>query len=106
MTRTDARSSVTRRDVLGTAPGLAGLEAFGIGGVALDVMNHLPYKSDPRPEQWVSDSRGASISRPSARQWTTIGCGGWIQIEGAVPKGQPLIESHSRNVRFMRTHFS
>ena len=27
-----------------------------IGGVALDVMNQVPYKSDPRTEQWVSDS--------------------------------------------------
>jgi L-ribulose-5-phosphate 3-epimerase len=35
-----------------------------------------------------------------------IGYGGWIQIEGAVPKGQPLLESHAQNVRFMRTHFS
>ena len=35
-----------------------------------------------------------------------IGYSGWIQIEGAVPKGQPLIESHTLNVRFMRTHFS
>ena len=33
-------------------------EASGvrIGGVALDVMNQVPYKSDPRTEQWVSDS--------------------------------------------------
>ena len=27
-----------------------------IGGVAIDVMNQVPYKSDPRTEQWVSDS--------------------------------------------------
>ena len=27
-----------------------------IGGVALDLMNQVPYKSDPRTEQWVSDS--------------------------------------------------
>jgi sugar phosphate isomerase/epimerase len=32
-----------------------------------------------------------------------IGDGGWVQIEGALPKGQPLIESHTDNVRFMRT---
>jgi L-ribulose-5-phosphate 3-epimerase len=31
---------------------------------------------------------------------------GWLQIEGAVPKGAQLIESHEQNVRFMRTHFS
>jgi L-ribulose-5-phosphate 3-epimerase len=30
---------------------------------------------------------------------------GWIQIEGAVPKGQPILESYMQNVRFMRTHF-
>lgn len=34
-----------------------------------------------------------------------IGYTGWIQIEGAVPKGQPLLESHRQNVRFMRTQF-
>ena len=27
-----------------------------IGGVALDVLNQVPYKSDPRTETWVSDS--------------------------------------------------
>src|SRR5688500_16090494 len=27
-----------------------------IGGVALDIMNQVPYKSDPRTEQWVGDS--------------------------------------------------
>ena len=44
-------------------PGVQGLyrhaaEASGVrvGGVALDVMNQVPYKSDPRTEQWVSDS--------------------------------------------------
>src|SRR4030095_9095916 len=26
------------------------------GGIALDLMNQVPYKSDPRTEQWVSDS--------------------------------------------------
>jgi hypothetical protein len=31
---------------------------------------------------------------------------GWIQIEGGVPKGQPLIESQTQNVRFMRAQFS
>ena len=31
---------------------------------------------------------------------------GWLQIEGAVPKGAQVIESHEQNVRFMRTHFS
>jgi sugar phosphate isomerase/epimerase len=28
-----------------------------IGGVALDLMNQVPYKSDPRTEQWVSARR-------------------------------------------------
>lgn len=27
-----------------------------IGGIALDLMNQVPYKSDQRTEQWVSDS--------------------------------------------------
>jgi hypothetical protein len=35
-----------------------------------------------------------------------IGYAGWIQIEGAVPKGQPVVGSHHQNVRFMRAHFS
>ena len=35
-----------------------------------------------------------------------IGFGGWIQIEGAVPKGQPIVESYQQNVRFLRSHFS
>jgi sugar phosphate isomerase/epimerase len=191
-----------------------------IGGVALDLMNQVPFKSDPRTEQWVSDSvdvaralgvrvvllaffeRGdlrndpegqAEVVRrlkrvaPKAEQqgvvlgiesWLSapehvrlleavgsrnvqvyydlanstergydvlaeirqlgrqricefhakengfllgqgridfpavrkamddIGYSGWIQIEGAVPKGEPLVESHVQNVRFMRTHFS
>jgi L-ribulose-5-phosphate 3-epimerase len=191
-----------------------------IGGVALDLMNQVPYKSDPRTEQWVSDSidvaralgvrvvllaffdKGdlrndadgqAEVVRrlkrvaPKAEQhgivlgiesWLSapehvrileavgspnvqvyydlanstergydvlaeirqlgrericefhakengfllgqgridfpavrkamddIGYTGWIQIEGAVPKGQPVVESHVQNVRFMRAHFS
>jgi sugar phosphate isomerase/epimerase len=191
-----------------------------IGGLALDLMNQVPYKSDPRTEQWVSDSvdvaralgvrvvllaffdKGdlrndtegqAEVVRrlkrvaPKAEQhdvvlgiesWLSaaehvrileavgsrnvqvyydlanstergydvlaeirqlgrericefhakengfllgrgridfpavrkamddIGYSGWIQIEGAVPKGQPLVESQAQNVRFMRTHFS
>ena len=191
-----------------------------IGGVALDLMNQVPYKSDPRTEQWVSDSidvaraldvrvillaffekgdlrndpggqaevirRLRRVARKAEEQgivlgiesWLSapehlrileevrspnvqvyydlanstqmgydivaeirqlgrdricefhakengfllgqgridfpavrramddIGYAGWIQIEGAVPKGQPLIESHTHNVRFMRTHFS
>jgi sugar phosphate isomerase/epimerase len=27
-----------------------------IGGIALDLFNQVPYKSDPRTEQWLSDS--------------------------------------------------
>lgn len=34
-----------------------------------------------------------------------IGYAGWLQIEGAVPKDQPLFESHVRNVGFMRGVF-
>jgi sugar phosphate isomerase/epimerase len=191
-----------------------------IGGVALDVMNQVPYKSDPRTEQWVSDSidvartldvrvillaffdqgdlrndpegeaeviRRLKLVAPKAERqnvilgiesWLSaadhvriidavgspsvqvyydlanstqmgydilaeirrlgrdricefhakengtllgqgridfpavrkamddIGYTGWIQIEGAVPKGQPIVESYTHNVRFMRTHFS
>ena len=190
-----------------------------VGGVALDVMNQVPYKSDPRTEQWVSDSidvaralnvrvillaffeRGdlrndaegqAEVIRRLKRvakkaedsgvvlgieSWLSaadllrildavgsrnvqvyydvanstqmgydiaaeirqlgrericefhakengfllgqgaidfaavrkamddIGFSGWIQIEGAVPKGKPMLESYVENVRFMRTHF-
>lgn len=191
-----------------------------IGGVALDLMNQVPYKSDPRTEQWVSDSidvaaalgvnvvllaffekgdlrgdpdgqaevvrrlkrvarkagqlgvvlgieswlsarelmrmldavgsphvkvyydlanatqmgydilaeirllgrericefhakeNGALLGQgridfPAVRRaMDDIGYSGWIQIEGAVPKGQPIVESYAHNVRFMRTHFS
>ncbi len=35
-----------------------------------------------------------------------IGFTGWLQIEGAVPKGQPVAESYVENVRFMRRIFS
>jgi L-ribulose-5-phosphate 3-epimerase len=191
-----------------------------IGGIALDLMNQVPYKSDPRTEQWVSDSidvaralgvrvvllaffdkgdlrndadgqaevvRRLTRVAPKAEQhgvvlgiesWLSapehvrildavgsrnvqvyydlanstergydvlaeirqlgrericefhakengyllgqgridfpavrkamddIGYTGWIQIEGAVPKGQPLVESHMQNVRFLRAHFS
>jgi len=191
-----------------------------VGGIALDVLNQVPYKSDPRAEQWVSDSvdcarsldvrvvllaffeRGdlrndaegqAEVIRRLARvapkaerlgvflgieSWLSagehlriidavgspnvqvyydvanstergydiaaeirqlgraricefhakengfllgqgridfsavrkamddIGYAGWIQIEGAVPKGQPMLESYVENVRFMRSRFS
>jgi sugar phosphate isomerase/epimerase len=200
--------------------GAAAANGVRIGGVALDLMNQVPYKSDPRTEQWVSDSidvaqalgvrvvllaffeKGdlrndaegqAEVVRrlkrvaPKAEQhgvvlgiesWLSapehvrileavgsrsvqvyydlanstqmgydvlteirqlgrericefhakengfllgqgridfpavrkamddIGYAGWIQIEGAVPKGQPLVESHVQNVRFMRANFS
>lgn len=35
-----------------------------------------------------------------------IGYAGWIQIEGAVPPGQPILESYRANCRFMRGIFS
>ena len=34
-----------------------------------------------------------------------IAYSGWIQIEGAVPKGKPMLESYQENVPFMRRHF-
>jgi L-ribulose-5-phosphate 3-epimerase len=209
-----------RPDVQRTYRDAAAAAGVRIGGVALDLMNQVPYKSDPRTEQWVSDSidvaraldvrvillaffekgdlRGdpegqaevvnrlrrvapkaerlgvvlgieswlsapdhlrilesvgsrnvqvyydlanstqmgydilaeirqlgrdricefhakengfllgqGRIDFPAVRKaMDDIGYSGWIQIEGAVPKGQPLIESHTQNVRFMRTHFS
>jgi sugar phosphate isomerase/epimerase len=46
------------------------------------------------------------IDFPSVRRaMDDIGYAGWIQIEGAVPKGEPIAESYVQNVRFMRTHF-
>jgi L-ribulose-5-phosphate 3-epimerase len=35
-----------------------------------------------------------------------IGYSGWIQIEGAIPKGQPIRESYVENVRYMRSVFN
>ena len=191
-----------------------------VGGVALDLMNHVPYKSDPRTEGWVSDSidvaralgvrvvllaffekgdingdadaqaevvrRLRRVAPKAERQdvvlgiesWLSapdlmrmleavgsphvqvyydvanstqmgydiaaeirqlgraricefhakengallgqgridfagvrralddIGFAGWLQIEGAVPKGQAVLESYTQNVRFMRQHFT
>jgi L-ribulose-5-phosphate 3-epimerase len=191
-----------------------------IAGIALDVMNQVPYKSDPRTEQWVSDSidvaralnarvvllaffergdlrndaegqaevirrlkgvarkaedagvilgieswlsagdhlriidavgsrsvqvyydvanstqmgydinaeirrlRGGLICEFHAKEngfllgqgridfaavrkaMDDIDYAGWIQIEGAVPKGKPVVESYIENVRFMRAQFS
>jgi len=34
-----------------------------------------------------------------------IGYSGWIQIEGAVPPGKPILESYQANCRFMREIF-
>jgi L-ribulose-5-phosphate 3-epimerase len=38
-----------------------------LGGVALDVLNQVPYKSDPRTEQWVADSIDAAAALKRAR---------------------------------------
>jgi len=35
-----------------------------------------------------------------------VGYSGWIQIEGAVPKGTPMLDSYVENARFMRAHFT
>jgi sugar phosphate isomerase/epimerase len=208
-----------RSDVQRAYREAADAHGVGLGGIALDVMNQVPYKSDERTEQWVSDSvdvaraLGAGVVllaffdkgdlrndpggqaevvrrlrcvAPKAEQhgivlgvesWLSapehvrlieavgspsvqvyydvanatqmgydilaeirqlgrrricefhakengfllgqgridfpavrralddIGYAGWIQIEGAVPKGQPIVESYTHNVRFMRTHF-
>lgn len=216
----DPELHLRRADVQETYRQAERVQGVGIGGVALDVMNQVPYKSDPRTEHWVSgsievaralgarvvllaffekgdlrnDPEGqAEVVRrlkrvaPKAEQhgivlgiesWLSaadhmrlidavgskhvqvyydlanstqmgydilgeirllgrericefhakengallgqgridfpavrramdaIGYSGWIQIEGAVPRGQPLLQSHAQNVRFMRTHFS
>ena len=47
------------------------------------------------------------IDFPAVRKaMDDIGYTGWLQIEGAVPKGKPMVESYVENVRFMRTHFA
>lgn len=47
------------------------------------------------------------IDFPAVRRaMDDIGYSGWIQIEGAIPKGQPMLESYRQNVRFMREHFT
>ncbi len=216
----DPELQLRRNDVQETYRQAERVHGVRIGGVALDVMNQVPYKSDPRAEQWVSDSvdvaralgarvvllaffekgdlrndpdgqaevvrrlkrvapkaerhgivlgieswlsatdhvrlidavgskhvqvyydlanstqmgydilaeirllgrericefhakeNGALLGQgridfPAVRRaMDDIGYSGWIQIEGAVPKGQPLVQSHAQNVRFMRTHFS
>jgi sugar phosphate isomerase/epimerase len=198
----------------------AAAHGIRVGGVALDLLNQVPYKSDPRAEQWVSDSidcahaldvrvvllaffergdlrndvdgqeevirrlrrvapkaeeRGVilgieswlsavdhmrildAVRSPSVQVYYDVanstqmgydisaeirelgraricefhakengfllGKGridfaavrkamddieysGWIQIEGAVPKNQPMLDSYVENVRFMRAQFS
>jgi len=39
-------------------------EKYGmsIGGIAIGEMNNIPYKSDPRAEQWVSDSIDVAVT--------------------------------------------
>jgi sugar phosphate isomerase/epimerase len=209
-----------RADVQQAYRDAAAATGVQIGGVALDVMNQVPYKSDPRTEQWVSDSidvarifgvraillaffdkgdlrddtagqaeviaRLRRVAPKAEKSGVTLGIEswlsaadlmrmldavgspnvrvyydlanstqmgydvlaeirqlgrericefhakengyllgegrinfpavrkaldaidyrGWLQIEGAVPKGQPIVESYQQNVRFMRTHFS
>lgn len=209
-----------RGDVQRAYRDAAALHGVRIGGVALDVMNRVPYKSDPRTVQWVSDSidvaralevrvvllaffeagdlrddaegqaevvRRLRAVAPKAldqnvvlgiESWLSaaeherildaigspavqayydvansnhmgydiyqeirtlgrericefhvkengfllgqgridlgelrkavddIGYTGWLQIEGAVPKGQPMFESYVENTRVMRRHFA
>lgn len=35
-----------------------------------------------------------------------IGYAGWIQIEGSIPEGRPMLESYVENARFMRAQFT
>jgi L-ribulose-5-phosphate 3-epimerase len=47
-----------------------------------------------------------SIDFPAVRAaLDDIGYAGWLQIEGSIPKGQPMRESYVENVRFMRRVF-
>jgi L-ribulose-5-phosphate 3-epimerase len=216
----EADLPLRQRDVQHAYREAAAASGVRVGGVAIDVMNQVPYKSDPRTEQWVSDSidvaralnvrvillaffdRGdlrndadgqAEVVRrlkrvaPKAEDrgvilgiesWLSadehlriieavgsrnvqvyydvanstqmnyditaeirqlgrericefhakengfllgqgridfaavrkamddIGYSGWIQIEGAVPKGKPMLESYIENARFMRAQFT
>jgi L-ribulose-5-phosphate 3-epimerase len=45
-----------RADVQRAYREAASAHGVRVGGVALDIMNRVPYKSDPRTEEWVSDS--------------------------------------------------
>lgn len=208
-----------RKDVQDAYRGAAAAAGLRIGGIALDVMNRVPYKSDPRTVDWVGDSievaralgvrvillaffeqgdlrddaagqaevvrrlkavapraeaagvvlgieswlsapahvrlldavgspavqvyydvanashvgldvpaeirqlgrericefhakeNGALLGQGPVdfaavrRAMDEIGYTGWIQIEGAVPKGRAMFESHVENVRFARRHF-
>ena len=208
-----------RREIQQAYKDASAATGISIGGVALDVMNRVPYKSDPRTVQWVSDSldvahalgvrvvllaffeagdlrkdadgqaevirrlksvapkaedRGVVLGIESwlsaeehlriieavgsknvrvyydvansqqmgydiyseirrlgreyicefhakengfllgqgridfaalRRAMDDIGYTGWIQIEGAVPKGRPMLDSYTENTSFMRRHF-
>lgn len=220
MGNVDSDLHLRRPDVQRAYREAASASGVRVGGIALDVLNQVPYKSDPRTEQWVSDSidvaraldvrvvllaffeRGdlrddpegqAEVIRRLTRvarkaeergvilgveSWLSaadhlrileavgspnvqvfydvanstqmgyniaaeirrlgraricefhakengfllgqgridfaavrkalddIGYSGWIQIEGAIPKGTPMLESYIENVRFMRKQFS
>ena len=45
-----------RADVQGTFREAAKQAGIGFGGLAVGLLNEIPYKSDPRTEQWVQDS--------------------------------------------------
>lgn len=212
--------SLRQPDVQRAYRDAADVNGVRVAGIALDVMNQVPYKSDPRTEQWVSDSidvaralnvrvvllaffergdlrndvdgqaeiirrlkrvapkaedRGVilgieswlsaaehlriidAVASPSVQVYydvanstqmgydinaeirqlgrericefhakengfllgqgridfaavrkamDDIGYSGWIQIEGAVPKGKPMLESYVENARFMKAQFT
>jgi L-ribulose-5-phosphate 3-epimerase len=49
-----------RKDVQQAYREAAAASGIRIGGLALDVMNRVPYKSDPRTVDWVRDSIGVA----------------------------------------------
>ncbi|GAA4421387.1 hypothetical protein GCM10023187_57220 [Nibrella viscosa] len=48
-----------------------------------------------------------NVDMPKVRQvLDEIGYSGWLHIEGAIPKGQPMLESYQENNRYVRSIFA
>lgn len=79
--------------------------------VGLDVPAEIRQLGRERICEFHAKENGALLGQGRVdfaavrRAMDEIGYTGWIQIEGAVPKGRAMFESYVENVRFARRHF-